>query len=271
MLYRIVSATPSPILDIECIGYAKHPSNTRCPRIARPYFILHFCIGGKGYFNGHPVERGMGFLIRPDCICEYHPDPADPWEYVWIASRDARIEPFFLAYEQEAVNGIFPFGNTRIVENLRDYTVRAYERPVDGCVLLERFLHLYNNHHRSESVAPTPLGSYYDIATRYIQMNYHTRLRVRELTDLLGISQPYLHRLFTEACGLSPKAYINACRLDAAKKLLSDTDLSIREIAAAVGYDDTQSFFRFFSKHCVQTPGEFRDSHKKRSITASDL
>ena len=156
---------------------------------------------------------------------------------------------------------IFTF-TRRVTANL---ILEAKQAGILSCLIT-----MYN-HHRSESVAPTPLGSYYDIATRYIQMNYHTRLRVRELTDLLGISQPYLHRLFTEACGLSPKAYINACRLDAAKKLLSDTDLSIREIAAAVGYDDTQSFFRFFSKHCAQTPGEFRDSHKKRSVTASDL
>ena len=262
MLYRIVSATPSPILEIECIGYAAHPSNTRYPRIARPYYLIHYCISGKGYFNGHAVGRSEGFLIRPDQICEYYPDPGAPWEYVWIASRDSRIEPFLSEYDSRAKDGIFPFSGTRIVESLRDYVVHSCNRPVSGSVMLERFLHLYNDH-QSKINSFTTGASYYDVATRYIQMNYHTRLRVKELTDLLGISQPYLHRLFTEACGMSAKAYINACRLDAAKKLLTTTDLCIDEIAAATGYEDPQSFFRFFAKNCYQTPTEFRRSHKK--------
>lgn len=43
---------------------------------------------GRGVFeeNGraYPVETGGTFLVRPQAIIRYAPDPADPWEYIWV-------------------------------------------------------------------------------------------------------------------------------------------------------------------------------------------
>lgn len=54
----------------------------------REIYILHYVLRGRGVFeeNGraYPVETGGTFLVRPQAIIRYAPDPADPWEYIWV-------------------------------------------------------------------------------------------------------------------------------------------------------------------------------------------
>ena len=48
-------------------------------------------------------------------------------------------------------------------------------------------------------------------------------------------------------------------RMENAKELLLDSDMSILEIGAAVGIDDQNYFSRIFKKHCGVSPIEFRN------------
>lgn len=54
----------------------------------REIYILHYVLRGRGVFeeNGraYPVETGGTFLVRPRAVIRYAPDPADPWEYIWV-------------------------------------------------------------------------------------------------------------------------------------------------------------------------------------------
>ena len=258
MLYRVFSGTPSPILQIESLGYAKDPSNTRCGPIARPLYLIHYCIKGKGYFNGNPVLAGEGFVIYPNQPALYYPDERQPWEYVWIASRDSRIAPFLHEYTGGRADGIFTFGTLRAAGALSQYVVHNCDRILDGSLVLERFLSLFNDHRCTTRHLSLCGADYCDIACHYIELNYHTHLMVEDITSFLGISQPYLYRLFMRYRGLSPKAYLNACRMDSARHLLRSTELSVTEIALAVGYTELQAFLRFFKEQSGQTPTQYR-------------
>lgn len=258
MLYRVFSGAPSQILNIECFGYSKNPAETRCGPISRPLYIIHFCISGKGFFNDNPVNVGEGFLIYPNQYVEYHPDAENPWEYVWIASYDNRIKPFMDEYAKNSKNGIFSFSQLFSVQNLRDYILHNCHHVVDGNIILERFLHLFNNHNLFSGKSLKSTNDYFNLACRYIETNYNSHVTVEDLTKILGISQPYLYRLFKENIGLSPKEYINDKRLSIAKDMLTKTDFSVSEIATAVGYPDLQAFLRFFKKHCKLTPTKYR-------------
>ena len=54
----------------------------------RENYVLHYILRGRGVFeeNGRafPVETGGTFLVRPRVVTRYAPDPADPWEYIWV-------------------------------------------------------------------------------------------------------------------------------------------------------------------------------------------
>jgi len=74
----------------------------------------------------------------------------------------------------------------------------------------------------------------------------------------IGISENYLSRLVKNATGRSVGAWIDIVRIQRAKRLLSDTRLSIMDIASSVGVEDQSYFSRLFKKETGLTPSSFR-------------
>ena len=84
------------------------------------------------------------------------------------------------------------------------------------------------------------------------------RLSVEELASWCRFSVGYFSHLFRTVTGLSPHAYIARLRIERAKSLLDGTDLSVLEIALAVGYDDQNYFSRFFKEKTGLSPTAYR-------------
>ncbi|MDD3278911.1 MAG: AraC family transcriptional regulator [Lachnospiraceae bacterium] len=103
-------------------------------------------------------------------------------------------------------------------------------------------------------------NEYYTKACSYIKKNYNRNINVTDAADELGISYAYLSKIFKSQSEGGEKLldYLNRIRIKEAKKLLSETSLSLTEIAEAVGYNNTQSLQRFFKKYEAITPGDWR-------------
>lgn len=75
------------------------------------------------------------------------------------------------------------------------------------------------------------------------------------------ISPSALSSLFRRETGLSPHEYRAELMLEKAQHLLVETSLSVKEIAAELGYADVNRFFLFFRSKMNMTPLEFRKSY----------
>lgn len=73
-----------------------------------------------------------------------------------------------------------------------------------------------------------------------------------------GVSAGWLSRMVKKETGRSIGVWIELARLTRAKRLLQETDMSVIDVAAAVGLDDQSYFARFFRKHTGMTPTAFR-------------
>lgn len=73
----------------------------------------------------------------------------------------------------------------------------------------------------------------------------------------------YLNRIFKSQYEMSMKEYINISRVELAKKLLVDTDLSTLEISTQLGIENSNYFYTFFKKHTGSTPNQYRIDHKQ--------
>ena len=69
-----------------------------------------------------------------------------------------------------------------------------------------------------------------------------------DLERASGLGKSQLHALFRELTGHAPMTYLRRLRIDAAKALLEDPDLSIKQVALAAGFDDPYHFSRVFSR-----------------------
>ena len=82
---------------------------------------------------------------------------------------------------------------------------------------------------------------------------------IKDFCAALGVSRMQLHNKLKALTGLSTSNYIRSLRLNKAKQLMQDADLSISEIGYMVGFASHAYFSRSFSEQFGQSPSEYRD------------
>jgi AraC-like DNA-binding protein len=86
--------------------------------------------------------------------------------------------------------------------------------------------------------------------------NLDRRMLVGHVAGKLGVGYEAFRKKFSKAYGISPKAYRVSRRLDKAEVLIRHTDMSIKEIAASLGYPNDSDFIRQYKKHRKSPPGK---------------
>ena len=95
-------------------------------------------------------------------------------------------------------------------------------------------------------------------ALEYVDTHYQETIRLSQLAALANLSEQHFCRLFKTLTGKRPMDYINYLRTTKAVTLLTGDRLSITEVAAAVGFDDSNYFSRVFKKYQNRAPSELR-------------
>ena len=92
----------------------------------------------------------------------------------------------------------------------------------------------------------------------YVDSHLSEDISLEQMADYSGVSSFYLSKLFKEEKGVTFINFISDKRLEKARQLLSDTELSIKEITAEVGYNDQNYFSRIFKNKYGISPKEYR-------------
>jgi transcriptional regulator GlxA family with amidase domain len=86
----------------------------------------------------------------------------------------------------------------------------------------------------------------------------HEDWPVERLASVSGVSEAHFARSFKQAFGLPPHRYLLTRRIERAKALLRDTDLSVTEIAFQTGWGSLGTFGRTFRDVTGESPGAIR-------------
>ena len=97
-----------------------------------------------------------------------------------------------------------------------------------------------------------------EIATKYIKDNFKSKLTVSTIASKTNISKSTLYRIFNENFGCTVSDYINQLRIEKSISLLSETDLSVEEIAEKTGFASCSYFSRVFKKLYGVSPLKFK-------------
>ena len=98
----------------------------------------------------------------------------------------------------------------------------------------------------------------------YIRLHYPEEISLSVLTDIAAMSKANLTRRFLKETGTTIISFIRDTRCYHAKKLLENSELSIKEISSYVGYEDYNYFTKVFRSITNLTPSEYRSQHSKR-------
>ncbi|MDR6880854.1 helix-turn-helix domain-containing protein [Bacillus sp. 3255] len=95
-----------------------------------------------------------------------------------------------------------------------------------------------------------------------IHEQYHTDLTLESCASIMNFSPDYLRQVFRKHIGITFSDYLNAYRLEMAKQMLTETDMTITEVAERLGYKNPQNFIRSFRKTEGTTPGKYREEDR---------
>ena len=115
---------------------------------------------------------------------------------------------------------------------------------------------------RERQIAPRREASPAEIVDSvmiYLRENYDQQIDFSAIAERQAVSAPYLTRLFHEHAGTTPSRYLSDYRMQQAKKLLLDSQLSIKEISGRVGYSDPFHFSKSFKSAVGVSPAQFRE------------
>ena len=233
--------------------------------------IVHYVLSGEGYFNGQLVTAGQGFYIDPFQLQEYHANPENPWNYVWFNCSDGFAKRFVKPTIQMDDHGIFTYDFAGKLLSLyqkmfTDKTTMSDQEAM-GYALQILLMHSPVTE-CTDSISLRHLKN----AKTYIDNNLFRKLSVLDVAEAVHINDRYLYNLFIQHEGIAVKEYIMRRKTEAAADLLENTNLPVKEIAAALGFHDLYTFSKFYKERTGKSPAIHRKNRRNsgHSITNTD-
>lgn len=238
----------------------------------RECWHLHAVLSGKGTLLAggrtfHP-HYGQLFLLRDGEVVEYYADKDDPWEYCWVTYKGTEAER--ISSEIGFSKSVYCLDSTVDVKEYFGLIQRMYAQPEMNYVndlrrrgILLEFLALAmdaagHTKRRKAGDRETDQRYFVQCAIDFIHNNYNV-ITVNDIVEYIGFTRSYLSRIFRNVIGRTPQEYLMQYRVSKARTLLEETDMSITEIAAKVGYENPLTFSRMFHGICGVSPKEYRN------------
>ena len=104
----------------------------------------------------------------------------------------------------------------------------------------------------------------FDDVKNFIKENIKTELELEKVASNFGLSVYYFSRTFKEVTGTNFSDYINKCRIDIAKELLSNGEMNVKEVCYKVGYNDPNYFSKVFKKYEGVSPVNYKEANEEQ-------
>lgn len=242
----------------------------------RDHYLIHFIVSGKGSFfvdgKQYDLSDGQVFLIKPSQLVQYTADVDEPWEYYWVGfngTNASRIVPR-LPFSDD-----MPYYKLKNPHRIREtlyniFLSRGHEPYHDSLMIGHLYIFLGELMREAKTLShkkASASGGYVTKAIKFIQFNYSHDISIDDIAHSVGISRSHLYRVFVSNAGCSPIDYLTEYRVNEACYLLKNSNLSIAEVAASVGFFDQFYFSRVFRKAKGVPPSRFL-SHETITITS---
>jgi len=234
---------------------------------AKALALLH-CVNGSGWceVSGRlrSVRTGDVLVLPPEVACSLGSNRTSPWSMQCLEASGDLVPDYLEALAPTAQPSIIHAGDALQIARLFGETLNAFHQ---GSAFAQR---LHASHAlayllalliRELVEAPRETGDAVNkIAETILYMSDHLEepLRVSALARMAGLSQAYFGQLFKAQAGCSPREYLHLLRIHRARQLLQKTNLTIKEIAARIGYQDPFHFSRQFKAFQGASPSDYR-------------
>ena len=230
-------------------------------------YTLHFVISGKGYLqvNGKtiPVYPYEVFVLDNQTTFAYYPDKNDPWEYVFFEFGGPLAKHYATHADFSPTKPKKPCRHPQRVLNL---LVEAFKKP-NKTLSYFRVISLFFT--ILDSVCQPEMQTdffceqnFIEEVKYFIQLKYLSEdFNMEYLCSSMHISHSHLCRIFKQSENMSPIAYINILKMERAKELLRNTNMSVLEVSSASGFREYEYFLRLFKRRHGVSPTTYRKNY----------
>lgn len=95
-------------------------------------------------------------------------------------------------------------------------------------------------------------------ALEFIREHYEAPISLQDAADAAEVNPAYLSYLFKQEMKIGFSNYVQELRIDYAKKLLSETNCKVKDVALRSGFGDYHYFSKIFKKFTGLSPAEYR-------------
>lgn len=253
------------------MGYYCKAAGHRMQRVEHDDFLLIYCIEGAGSVSlegeQFDVVAGDILLVPQGVWHRYEASPNVPWTIYWVHFHGEQASDFVQHLQGERAG-------RRVV--LKSVGVQAQVTAEFEALLAAQNsrqdlgAHLFAaNQLRqilthiailSPAVAVSAGRSHCDLEQIHalMQAHLHEQLDLDTLAASVNLSKFHLVKRYKELTGTTPINRFLQLKIERACHLLDSTNISIKEVAYAVGYDDAYYFSRLFRKQLGVSPTHYR-------------
>ncbi len=208
--------------------------------------------------------KGFSFVLFDKYSHQYFRADGVPLLHDWMhisGNMDALMQSANLMYNRvyelqdgEAV--------TKIMQDLESEFLRAdaYSAEIQKARIAELFLRLGRQVHGEQTNVTRGIVKRFTELRTSVHQSYYTPWSVEKMAALVPISPSRFYDLYKKIFGISPKKDLQNIRIEHAKQLLQQENLSVKEIAEQVGYENEYYFIRKFKEQTGTTPGKYKKS-----------
>ncbi len=227
-----------------------------------PAFQLLAISAGRGRLESQAETRilsaGSVFLLPPGLWHRYRPDPTTGWTEDWVELRGPAIDAWLSA-------GLLDVGPVRLPKKsplwrwFQELHGICHERApgyraVAAGLAMAALASVISHHTASARPKKRGLPGW----TRRARELLMEGRDVRNIAHTLGVSYPTFYRKFKDTTGLCPKQYAREIRLARAEDMLARTALSVKEVAAKLGYHSGSHLSLEFKRLRGSAPSKWR-------------
>lgn len=247
---------------VELTGITYPDSHYHIKRKNSPIYCLEYIMEGEGTVNVNNKEfypqKGDLYILPKGHNHLYYSSPSNPWKKIWMNVYGPLCDALMPLYHLE---------NTVLIRNIDLYPL--FLKFLQTCqqkdvLINEIFLQAANIFQEILSRISTHLytlpQTHHPMAVtvrNYIDANIYNKFTLKELSEIACLSSSQLTRIFKKEYGTTPYEYILTQKIETAKTLLKNTNISVKETAFRLGFADEHYFSNIFKKKCFIPPKEY--------------
>lgn len=244
------------------IGITYPDPNYRINRSSdNPVTVFEYVLEGEGEIiidgKRYIARSGDTYILRSNEAHCYYSDSNRPWKKLWINYVADYISPMLDSYG--ITSGIYHSELARDhFELLWQYSQSGAAKPninfkIAAC------LHNLIQTLATESDHPTTDEC---LIREALNASVYEKLNLDELASRLHISKSNIIRVFKKNYGITPMEYLISLKISAAKILLKDTHMTVKEIAERLQISDEHYFSNLFRKRVGIRPRDYRNKRE---------